>query len=100
MSGVKTVIDKIRQRQSRLAQDYPTLTRETREALDANLSVSEAALLADALARGTIIIGKFAIYARNGTGRVGIYLHGDGEGGEFEESALAEVVRRFYEENF
>lgn len=46
-----------------------------------------------------VILGRFVV--RNaGPGKVLIHLYGDGEGGEFSEAELAEVVGRFYGEKF
>ena len=46
-----------------------------------------------------IIIGNFCLHDA-GNGKIGIYINNDGEGGEFSEAELAEVIEKFYKEKF
>lgn len=50
----------------------------------------------------TIRIGRFEIgpsYAGE-PGKVGIYIIGDGEGGDFSVAALEDVIAQFYKDHF
>ncbi len=47
----------------------------------------------------TIRIGDFRL-TRMPTGGIWINIAGDGEGGEFKESAIGAAIAKFYAENF
>ena len=47
----------------------------------------------------SVVIGKFRI-SKSSDGKISIYIVNDGEGGEFDENKLAEVINKFYAENF
>lgn len=99
---VAEVVARIRERQRRVAENHPTLAQEGRERLVMGLSIAEAAALADALEerrRGGVILGRL-IVRNTRPGKVSIVRYGDGEGGEFAEAGLAEVVEGFFAREF
>ena len=98
IGDIAGVIAKIRSRQLRLTENHPQMSTKDRQQLSMTLSVNEAAALADVVA-DSFSIGKFDLW-RAGEGKIGITLHGDGEGGEFSEAELAAVVMKFYQEQF
>ena len=99
-SSVLEVICKIRARQRRLADQHPQMSMEARQQLGMALTVNEAAALVDHI-RDTdyFRIGEFDLW-NAGSGKIGITLRGDGEGGESSEADLAVVIGDFYRECF
>lgn len=97
--NVVALIARIRSRQKRVADRHPDLTPEARGLLGMTLNLAEAGALADQIDRGRgLTVGRFFLCAPR-YGKIGI-ITGDGEGGEFPETALAAVLEKFYRENF
>ena len=47
----------------------------------------------------SLMIGKYELY-RDTENKIWIVIHGDGEGGVFNEADLEKVIDKFYADNF
>ena len=47
-----------------------------------------------------VSVGKLTLYRVRGFPKLFIEITDDGEGGEFDETELAKVIEKFYNENF